>query len=157
MSIESLCFKKFRDFTAMSVATKNQSPICEPRAILGPRDKRVRVIEDPKRKGEALRKPHRTIATTTLTRKSITKVSQSVVMNSGSVHSSCSSDSLSSGSLGKTVSSKKTLRRKGLRPAKIVLEGVEAMITSPKIVGLPKQCDWITPNSGKLVVSFLII
>lgn len=85
--------------------------------------------------------------TMTVTRKSVTEVPQSVVMNNGSVDSSCSSDSLSSGSLGKTVSSKKTLRRKGLRLANIVLEGVEAVFTSPKIVGLPKRCYLIMPNS----------
>ncbi|XP_062099562.1 uncharacterized protein LOC133805406 [Humulus lupulus] len=139
---------------AMSVATKIQSPICEPRAILGPGGNRVRVSEDPKRKGEALRKPQRTTTTTTVIRKPATEVPQSVVLNNGSVDSSCSSDSSSSGSLVKTVSSKKTLRPKGLRPAKIVPDGVEAATTSPKIVGPPKRCDWITPNSDPIYTLF---
>ncbi|KAF4348237.1 hypothetical protein F8388_015056 [Cannabis sativa] len=139
---------------AMSVATKLQSPICEPRAILGPGGNRVRVSEDPKRKGEALRKPQKT-TTTTVTRKPVTEVPQTVVRNNASVDSSCSSDSSSSGSLVKTVSSKKTLRRKGMRPAKIVPDSVEvAGTTSPKILGPPKRCDWITPNSDPIYTLF---
>lgn len=141
----------------MSVATKLHSPVCEPRAILGPGGNRVRVSEDPKRKGEPLKKPQRTTKTTTTTaavasKKTVPEVPQSVVRNNGSVDSSCSSDSSSSGSLAKTVSSKKTVRRQGLRPVKVVPAGAEVAAPSPKISGPPKRCDWITPNSGKLVV-----
>ena len=133
----------------MSVVAKLHSPVCEPRAILGPGGNRVRVSEDPKRKGDVLKKPQRTTPTTKTTRKPVPEVPQSVVRNNGSVDSSCSSDSSSSGSLAKTVSSKKTVKRKGLRPVKVVPAGVEVAATSPKISGPPKRCDWITPNSGE--------
>ncbi|PON33736.1 Methyladenine glycosylase [Parasponia andersonii] len=135
----------------MSVATKLQSPVCETRSILGPGGNRARVSEDSKRKGEDLNKPQRT---TMMTRKLVPEVPQSVVRNNGSVDSSCSSDSSSSGSSAKTVSSKKTVRRKGFRPVKIVPDGVEAAAPSPRVLGPPKRCDWITPNSDPIYTSF---
>lgn len=136
------------------MATKLHSPVCEPRAILGPGGNRVRVSEGPKRKGEALKKPQ-----TQRTRKPtvVSEVPQSVVRSNGSVDSSCSSDSSSSGFLAKTVSSKKTpptVKRKGLKPVKVVPDGVEAVAASPKISGPPKRCDWITPNSDSIYTSF---
>lgn len=137
---------------AMSVATKLHSPVCEPRAILGPGGNRVRVPEDPKRKGEALKKPQQRRRKPTAV---VSEVPQSVVRSNGSVDSSCSSDSSSSGSLAKPVSSKKTtpapVRRKGLKPVKVVPDGVEVVAPTTRISGPPKRCDWITPNSGKLV------
>lgn len=125
----------------MSVATKLRSPVCEPRAILGPGGNRVRVSEDLKHKNEGLKKPQRP-------RKPVSEMPESAVRNNVSVDSSCSSDSSSSGSLAKTVSSRRTVRRNGLRPVKVVPDGVGVGAVSPKLSGPPKRCDWITPNSG---------
>ncbi|KAL5558092.1 hypothetical protein UlMin_034303 [Ulmus minor] len=130
----------------MSLATKLQSPVCEPRAILGPGGNRVRVSEDPKRKGETLKKPQKIQKP----KKPVTEVPQSVA----SVDNSCSSDSSSCGSLPKSLNSRKTVRRNGVKPVKIVPEGVEVAAKSPKISGPPKRCDWITPNSDPLYTSF---
>ncbi|XP_015884611.3 uncharacterized protein LOC107420223 [Ziziphus jujuba] len=134
----------------MSVATKLRSPVCEPRAILGPGGNRVRVSEDLKRKNEGMKKPQRP------PRKPVSEMPETAVRNNVSVDSSCSSDSSSSGSLAKTVSSRRTVRRNGLRPrpVKVVPDGVEVGAVSPKLSGPPKRCDWITPNSDPVYTSF---
>lgn len=129
----------------MSVAAaKLRSPVCEPRSILAPGGNRVKVSEDPKRRNEGLNKPQKP-------RKPVSEtIPESVVRNNVSVDSTCSSDSSSCGSVAKTVRSRKTVRRNGLRrPVKVVPDGVEVDIVSRKPPGPPKRCDWITPNSGK--------
>lgn len=122
---------------AMTVATKLQSSICEPRAVLGPGGNRVRVSEGPKRKNEGLKKPPQR------PRKPVSEIPESVVRKNVSVDSSCSSDTCSSGSSPKTTSPGRTLRHKSLRPRKLVPNDVV------KPDGPPKRCEWITANSGK--------
>lgn len=132
--------------TVMSVATKLQSSICEPRAVLGPGGNRVRVSDAPKRKNEGLKKPpQRPI-------KPVSEIPEAVVRNNVSVDSTCSSDTSSSCSSAKTVSPRRTVRHKSLRPAKLVSDDMEVV----KPAGPPKRCEWITPNSGKLAVLLFI-
>ncbi|KAF3446281.1 hypothetical protein FNV43_RR11460 [Rhamnella rubrinervis] len=132
----------------MSVATKLGSPVCEPRSILAPSGNRVKVSEHLKRKNEGLKKPQKP------TKPVSHQMPESVVRNNVSVDSSCSSDSSSSGYVAKTVSMKRTVRRNGLRPVKVVPDGAEVATVSPKVSGPPKRCDWITPNSDPLYTSF---
>lgn len=126
----------------MSVAAKLRSPACEPRSILAPAGNRVKVSEHLKRKNEGLKKPQKP-------RKPVSEMPESVVRNNVSVDSSCSSGSSSTGYVAKTGSMRRTVRRNGLRPVKVVPDGVEVATMSPKVTGPPKRCDWITPNSGK--------
>lgn len=126
----------------MTVATKLQSSICEPRAVLGPGGNRVRVPEGPKRKNEGLKKPPQR------PRKPVSEIPASVVRKNVSVDSSCSSDTCSSGSSPKTASPGRTLRHKSLRHRKLVPNDVV------KPDGPPKRCEWITANSDPLYSSF---
>lgn len=126
---------------AMSVATKLQSPakpLSEGRVVLGPGGNRFRVSEEAKRKKEGLKKPQQH-------RKQPSEVPEAVVRNNLSFESSCSSDSSSSGSSVKMVNSRGRVKRKGLKPVKVVPHGVEVPA---------KRCDWITPNSDPLYTSF---
>lgn len=128
----------------MSVATKLQlstKPVPEPRAILGPAGNRVRVSEELKRKAEKPKKPQPQI-------NRASKIPEPAVRNSVSVDSSCSSDSSSSGSSAKKKVNSRTVRRNGFRPVKVSPDVAEAAaLSSPKISGPPKRCDWITPHS----------
>ncbi|GKV29865.1 hypothetical protein SLEP1_g38748 [Rubroshorea leprosula] len=137
----------------MSVATKLPSsakPATEPRAILGPAGNRVRVSEEPKKKIDAPKKPHRP-------KFPVSEVPQSVVRNNISVDSSCSSDSSSSASSLKLQSSRKTVKRNVVKPVKAKVapdcDDVAAEIPQKKS-GPLKRCDWITPNSDPLYTSF---
>lgn len=126
---------------AMPVATKLQSPakpLSEGRVVLGPGGNRFRVSEEAKRKKEGLKKPQQH-------RKQPSEVPEAVVRNNLSFESSCSSDSSSSGSSVKMVNSRGRVKRKGLKPVKVVPHGVEVPA---------KRCDWITPNSDPLYTSF---
>lgn len=142
----------------MSVATKLQSSaklVSEPRAILCPTGNRVRASEDPKRKTEVVKKPQRP-------KKPVPKIPEQVIRNNGSVDSACSSDSSSSSasSAKKMESSRRTVmvRRKEVKNAKVVPDGsAEIAENSPPIPGPIKRCDWITPNSGTLVLFICVI
>ncbi|KAJ9674656.1 hypothetical protein PVL29_023907 [Vitis rotundifolia] len=126
---------------AMSVATKLQSPakpLSEGRGVLGPGGNRFRVSEEAKRKKEGLKKPQQHT-------KPPSEVPEAVVRNNLSFESSCSSDSSSSGSSVKMVNSRGRVKRNGLKPVKVVPDGVEVPA---------KRCDWITPNSDPLYTSF---
>lgn len=126
----------------MPVATKLQSPVPDSRGILGLGGNRIRVLEAPKGKSESLKKP-------------MAEISDTAVKDNVSVDSSCSSDSSLNGSLAKMASSKKMpSRRNGLKPMKIVPDGVEV---SPKISGPSKRCDWITASAGKSVQVYLML
>ncbi|XP_050365156.1 uncharacterized protein LOC126783687 [Argentina anserina] len=127
---------------ALSVATKLQPSICEPRAVLVPGGNRVRVSEGPKHKYEGLKKPPQR------PRKPAAEIPESVVRKNVSVDSSCSSDTSSTGSSPKTASPRKTVRKKSLRPSKLVSNDVV------KPEGPPKRCEWITPNSDPHYISF---
>ncbi|KAL6216114.1 hypothetical protein ACLB2K_009341 [Fragaria x ananassa] len=128
---------------AMSVATKLQSSICEPRAVLGPGGNRVRISEGPKHKCEGLKKPPQR------PRQPAPEIPVSVVKKNVSVDSSCSSDTSSTGSSPKTASPRKTVRHiKRLRPPKLVSNDVV------KPDGPPKRCEWITANSDPHYISF---
>ncbi|KAE8100548.1 hypothetical protein FH972_018436 [Carpinus fangiana] len=128
----------------MSVATKLQlsaKPVSEPRAILGLAGNRLRVSEELKRKAENPKRPQRQ-------RNRASEIPEPAVRNNTSVDSSCSSDSSSSGSLAKKTVNSRTVRRNGLGPAKVVPDGAEAVaLSSTKISGPPKRCDWITAHS----------
>lgn len=116
----------------------------EPRAVLGPGGNRVRVSEEAKRDAEGLKSSRRS-------RKQVTKIPESVVTRNVSVDSTCSSDSSSSNSSAKKVDSRRTARRTGFRPVKIVPDGVDVAALSLKASIPPKRCEWITPNSGKCI------
>ncbi|XWS25727.1 hypothetical protein CRYUN_Cryun27aG0092500 [Craigia yunnanensis] len=137
----------------MSVATKLKSSpksVMEPRAILGPTGNRVRVSDESKRKTEALKKPQRP-------KIPVSQSPQSVVQSNVSVDSSCSSDSSSSNSPLKTVSSRKTVNRNGVKPVKgKVATTADEVVTeiSPVIWEPLKRCDWITLFSDPLYTSF---
>ena len=127
----------------MSVATKLQSPVkplSEGRVVLGPGGNRFRVSEEARRKKEGLEKPRQQ------PRKTPSEVPEAIVRNNLSFESSCSSDSSSSGSSVKMVNSKGRVKRNGLKPVKVVPDGVEVPA---------KRCDWITPNSGKWFFFFI--
>ncbi|XVE69932.1 hypothetical protein DITRI_Ditri10aG0031100 [Diplodiscus trichospermus] len=137
----------------MSVATKLKSSaksVTEQRAILGPAGNRDRVLDESKRKTEALKKPQRT-------KIPVSQSPQSVVQNNVSVDSSCSSDSSSSNSSLKAVSSRKTVKRMGVKPVKAkVAPTADEFVTeiSPVVSEPLKRCDWITPFSDPLYTSF---
>ncbi|XP_028803036.1 uncharacterized protein LOC114758178 [Neltuma alba] len=133
----------------MPVATKLPSSaksVSEPRAILGPAGNRVRVSGDQKRNDDYLKNPRRT-------RKQMPKIPQSIVTNNVSTDSTCSSDS-SSTSSAKNVTSRRTVRRNGLKPVKIVPDGTVGAALSPKASSPSNRCDWITPNSDPLYAAF---
>lgn len=127
----------------MSVASKLQSPISEPRAVLGPGGNRVRVLEGPKRKDDGAKKPPQQ---TPRPRKPVPELPEPVVRSDVSVDSTCSSDTSSSGYSAKTASPGKIVRRKSLRPAKVASDDAEVA----KPAGPPKRCEWITPHAGKI-------
>ncbi|KAJ7966717.1 putative DNA-3-methyladenine glycosylase [Quillaja saponaria] len=135
----------------MSVMTKLQSSVKpvseEPRAILGPAGNRGRVSEEPKRKNESLKNLQRP-------KKQVPRIPESIVQNNLSVDSSCSSDSTSSGSSTKIVNSRRTVKRNGVKPAKVVPDDVDFVAFSLKDPGPIKRCDWITPNSDCLYTAF---
>lgn len=135
---------------AMSVASKLQSPTCEPRAVLGPGGNRVRVLEGPKRKDDGAKKPPQQ---TPRPRKPVPELPEPVVRSDVSVDSTCSSDTSSSGYSAKTASPGKIVRRKSLRPAKVASDDAEVA----KPAGPLKRCDWITPHAGKFAVLFLVV
>ncbi|XP_011031492.1 PREDICTED: uncharacterized protein LOC105130615 [Populus euphratica] len=114
-----------------------------PRAILGPAGNRVRVSEEAKRKIEVLKKSQQK------PKKPVEKMSQAAVKNNLSVDSTCSSDSYSSSS-----SSGRNVKRNGIKQVKYVPRGGEIKDVSSKKDGPVKRCDWITPNSDPLYMSF---
>ncbi|CAK7347679.1 unnamed protein product [Dovyalis caffra] len=130
----------------MSVATKPQSAAKQmhepPRAILGPTGNRVRVLEEAKRKIEFLKKSQQK------PRKPVEKMSQAAVKNNLSVDSTCSSDSSGSSISGRNV------KRNGIKQVKDVTNGGEIKDVLLKKEGPVKRCDWITPNSDPLYMSF---
>lgn len=131
----------------MSGATKLRSAEKQmqepPRAILGPAGNRVRVSEEAKRKIEVLKKSLQK------PKKPAEKMSQAAVKNNLSVDSTCSSDSYSSSS-----SSGRNVKRNGIKQVKDVPNGGEIKDASSKKDGPVKRCDWITPNSDPLYMSF---
>lgn len=131
----------------MSGATKLRSAEKQmqepPRAILGPAGNRVRVSEEAKRKIEVLKKSLQK------PKKPVEKMSQAAVKNNLSVDSTCSSDSYSSSS-----SSGRNVKRNGIKQVKDVPNGGEIKDASSKKDGPVKRCDWITPNSDPLYMSF---
>lgn len=121
----------------MSVAAKLQSPakpLSEGGVALCAGGNRFRVSEVAKRKKEGLKKPQQ------LLRKPPSEVPEAIVRNNLSFESSCSSDSSSSGSSVTAVKSSGRVKHNGLRPVKVVPDGVDFPV---------KRCDWITPNSGE--------
>lgn len=133
--------------TTMSGATRLRSAEKQmqepPRAILGPAGNRVRVSEEAKRKIEVLKKSQQK------PKKPVEKMSQAAVKNNLSVDSTCSSDSYSSSS-----SSGRNVKRNGTKQVKDVPNGGEIKDVSSKKDGPVKRCDWITPNSDPLYMSF---
>ncbi|KAJ6722552.1 DNA GLYCOSYLASE SUPERFAMILY PROTEIN [Salix koriyanagi] len=131
----------------MSVAAKLRSAEKQthepPRAILGPAGNRVRVLEEAKRKIEVLKKSQQK------PKKPVEKMSQAAVKNNLSVDSTCSSDSCSSSS-----SSGRNVKLNGIKHVKDVPNGGEIKDVSSKKEGPVKRCDWITPNSDPLYMSF---
>ncbi|KAJ6675696.1 DNA GLYCOSYLASE SUPERFAMILY PROTEIN [Salix viminalis] len=131
----------------MSVAAKLRSAEKQthepPRAILGPAGNRVRVLEEAKRKIEVLKKSQQK------PKKPVEKMSQAAVKNNLSVDSTCSSDSYSSSS-----SSGRNVKLNGIKHVKDVPNGGEIKDVSSKKEGPVKRCDWITPNSDPLYMSF---
>ncbi|XP_061960854.1 uncharacterized protein LOC133681745 [Populus nigra] len=131
----------------MSGATKLRSAEKQmqepPRAILGPAGNRVRVSEEAKRKIEVLKKSQQK------PKKPVEKMSQAAVKNNLSVDSTCSSDSYSSSS-----SSGRNVKRNGIKQVRDVPNGGEIKDVSSKKDGPVKRCDWITPNSDPLYMSF---
>ncbi|KAJ1384930.1 Methyladenine glycosylase [Sesbania bispinosa] len=141
----------------MPVVTKLQSyakPVSEPRAILKPAGNRVAVSEEPKRKKE---NPQRA-------RKEVQEICDSIVRSNVSVDSTCSTDSSnsSSNSSAKKVNSvtvnasRRTVKRNGFKPARVVPDAVDVATLSPPPKGSapPKRCDWITQNSDPLYAAF---
>ncbi|XP_065880445.1 uncharacterized protein [Euphorbia lathyris] len=145
----------------MSVATKLQSSakvVTDQRAILGPTGNRVRVLEESRRKGEVLKKAQQR-PKKPVEKSPVPDMPQTVVKNNLSVDSSCSSDSNSSSSStskssAKVASPRRILKPNGLRTVKVVPDGGEFPKISPKQDLPAKRCDWITPNSDPLYVSF---
>uniref|UniRef100_A0A2P2P9H3 Uncharacterized protein n=1 Tax=Rhizophora mucronata TaxID=61149 RepID=A0A2P2P9H3_RHIMU len=77
------------------------------------------------------------------------------VENNLSMDSSCSTDSSpSSSSSGSSVkvatSSARIVKRNRFGPAKAIRNGGQEVSQEQK--GQVKRCDWITPNSGKLII-----
>ncbi|XP_021896505.1 uncharacterized protein LOC110813605 [Carica papaya] len=136
----------------MSVAASPQSSpkqVTQPRAVLASTGNRVRLL-DLEWKTQALKKPQRQ-------RKPVTKVPESAVRNNFSVDSSASSDSSSSSSSSsakKTVAKRTVAKRSGLKTMDVVPRGVGVADVSMKVSGPVKRCDWITPNSDPLYISF---
>lgn len=136
-------------FITMSVATKLQSSaklVSEPRAILGPTGNRVKPSEDPKRKPEVAKKPLRP-------KKPVPKIPEQVIRNNGSVDSACSSDSSSSSasSAKKMESSRRTVMVKR-NEVKNAMDSAGIVENSSPIPGPIRRCDWITANSGTLLL-----
>ncbi|KAJ6391090.1 hypothetical protein OIU77_025148 [Salix suchowensis] len=135
----------------MSGATKLHSATKQvhepPRAILGPTGNRARVLEEGRRKIEVLQKSQQK------PKKPVEKMSQAAVKNNLSVDSTCSSDSSSSSS-GVSSSSRKNVKHYGTKKVKDVRNGGEIKDVSSKKEGPVKRCDWITPNSDPLYMSF---
>ncbi|KAL3505271.1 hypothetical protein ACH5RR_035112 [Cinchona calisaya] len=145
----------------MSVATELHSPVkpsSETRKILGPGGNSVRVPEQEKKTKEGFKKKHNT--TTTASANAVKKVVSespkvSVVKNgsgdSSSEPSSCNGSGL------KRVDSKRNVKScNGLKSAKVVPDGGETStpVLSQVVPGLVKRCDWITPNSEPVYMSF---
>ncbi|KAH9692848.1 DNA glycosylase superfamily protein [Citrus sinensis] len=134
------------------MATKVQSlarPVSEQRAILGPTGNRVRASQDPKRKTEVPKKP----------KKPAPKIPEPVIRNNASVDSSCSSESsTSSAASAKRMENSRrsvTAKRNGVKNMKVVPHAsAEIPEASPVNSGPIKRCDWITPNSDPLYISF---
>lgn len=124
-------------------------PGSDTRKILGPGGNRVRDLEQQKMKKPELRRKKAAAASLTPS-KTILPVRSNV-----SVDSSSSSDF----SVAKVVNSKIGVERSSgvKKNAKVVPHGVEveAAETLSPVVPVPlKRCDWITPNSGPLYISF---
>ncbi|XP_011017296.1 PREDICTED: uncharacterized protein LOC105120690 isoform X2 [Populus euphratica] len=134
----------------MSGATKLQSATKQvhepPRAILGPTGNRARVFEA-RRKIEVLSKSQQK------PKKPVEKMSQAAVKNNLSVDSTCFSDSSSSSS-GVSSSSGKNVKHYGIKKVEDVRNGREINDVSSKKERPVKRCDWITPNSDPLYMSF---
>uniref|UniRef100_A0A5B7C3P7 DNA-3-methyladenine glycosylase I n=1 Tax=Davidia involucrata TaxID=16924 RepID=A0A5B7C3P7_DAVIN len=134
----------------MSVVTELRAPTkpgSETRRILGLAGNKVRVSEETKRKMEGLKKPQKSS-------RLVSETPRSVVQNNVSVDSSCSSDSSSGGSSVKIGSCRRKVRSNGLKSVKVVPDGVEVAMLSPKVSVPLKRCDWITPYSDPLYTSF---
>ncbi|KAE8679881.1 anthocyanidin 3-O-glucosyltransferase 5 [Hibiscus syriacus] len=137
----------------MSVATKlksSQEPVAEPRVILGQAGNRVRILGEFKRRNEGLKIPQRP-------KNAVSRCTQSIVQRNVSIDSSCSSDSSSSNSSVKMVSSRKTVKRNGVKPieAKVAPTSNESVMDfSPAMSPPLKRCDWITLFSDPMYTSF---
>ncbi|KAJ8762142.1 hypothetical protein K2173_007293 [Erythroxylum novogranatense] len=144
----------------MSVAVKLHSPeklTAEARPVLGPAGNRVRVLEESKRKTEVVKKvPVRPKKPATVSQ---TLPQEVAVRKNLSVESLCSTDSSSSssasssrGSSTKVVSSRRNVKRSGLRAVKVVPDDSEEVAVKQE--GIVQRCDWITPNSDQLYKLF---
>ncbi|OWM74500.1 hypothetical protein CDL15_Pgr004003 [Punica granatum] len=138
----------------MPVATKPQPApkvAAEPRPVLGPTGNRVRASpEEPKRKNASLTKPRQVT-------KPGPELPASAVQNNVSVDTVCSSDSTSSGGSSKKVAKlSRTTKRVGAKPTKLARNPprADAGEATSKPSGPLKRCDWITPNSDPVYVSF---
>lgn len=134
-------------------------PGSETRKILGPGGNRVRVLEQEKIKKEGTKKKNNSTtaaaATATNAVKKLGSESPKVgVVKNGSADSSSESSSCK-GSGVKSVNSKSKVKNyNGIKAAKVVPDGGDTLTLSQVVPGLVKRCDWITPNSEPLYMSF---
>ncbi|GAB4839396.1 hypothetical protein Ancab_028920 [Ancistrocladus abbreviatus] len=151
----------------MSVATEVKHPKIQVvqdthRKILAPAGNRASFSEETTETTKAKKqstnaKPQRKPAMAmTTTRPAVARMPQNSLRKNASVDSSCSSDSTSSLSSVSTKSGGSRGREKpnnGMNPVKVVPVGVQ--ISIPVVSSRPiKRCDWITPHSEPLYVSF---
>lgn len=125
----------------MSPTTTEVKTAVERREILGPAGNRVREVEEQKKKKDGVKKAERGKK---LGAES-PKPGPVVVRSTGAVDRSGSSTL-------KKLNSKGRVNGNANKPAKVVPDGAVAMSMSP-IAPVPlKRCDWITPNTGNLVL-----
>ncbi|RDX63714.1 guaA, partial [Mucuna pruriens] len=132
----------------MPVATKLPPP-SEPRAILKPAGNKVAVVS-----GEARYKKD-TVKTPQRLRNLPPEIPDSVVLTNVSLDTTSSSDSCTSNSSAKKVKaititpSRRSVKRNGFKPVRVVPDAVDVATVSPtpKTSPPPKRCEWITANS----------
>ncbi|OAY50791.1 DNA-3-methyladenine glycosylase [Manihot esculenta] len=147
----------------MSGSVKLQSSakrVSQQRAILVPTGNRITVSEESRRKSEILKKAQQRPKKPAV-KDVVSEMQKAVVKHNLSVDSSCSLDSnfssssfSSSGSSAKVASPRRTVKHTGLRAVKIVPDASQFDEISLKKNLSVKSCDWITPHSDPLYVSF---